>query len=132
MIDGSRITPVNDKVETIKNFLQSTTLRQLSGFIGMVNYYRQFIPNCSQIFMPLTNLLRNQRKKNSIIVLDNGELLAFNNAKEALINYIKLLYRAEDENVKFALTTDASSDTIKGSCYTKNTWDVNKLCYFSL
>lgn len=82
VINGSGITPVNDKVETIK----PTTLRQLPGFIGMVIYYRQFIPNCSQILMALIDLLRNQRKKNSTIDLDNSELIAFNNAKEALIN----------------------------------------------
>lgn len=58
----------------------------------MVKYYREFIPNCSQIPMPLTNSLQSQRKKNSTVIVNSNKLVAFKNAKETLINYTKLSY----------------------------------------
>lgn len=92
MIDGTGITPVIDEVEAIKEFPQPSTLHQLQRFMDMINYYRQFVPHCSKILLPLTDLLCNQKKKNSKIILSSRKLTAFNDAKEALISYTKLCY----------------------------------------
>jgi hypothetical protein len=33
-------------------------IKQLQCFLGMVNFYRRFLPNCAQVLRPLTDLLR--------------------------------------------------------------------------
>ena len=63
MIDEQGITPVPEKVRAIQNFPQPTSLRQLRRFLGLVNYYRRFIPGCSRILTPLTNMLQQQKIK---------------------------------------------------------------------
>lgn len=63
VIDKTETTPLPDKVKAINDFPQPTTLRQLRRYLGLVNYYRDFVPKCSQILAPLTDLLRGQGKK---------------------------------------------------------------------
>jgi hypothetical protein len=33
-------------------------IKQLQRFLGMVNFYRRFLPNCAQVLHPLTDLLK--------------------------------------------------------------------------
>ena len=58
------IKPLPQKVEEIENFLPPTNLKQLrlkqlnlKQFLGMVNYYRRFIPNGADALRPLNALL---------------------------------------------------------------------------
>lgn len=46
------------KVEAIKNIAAPKNIRQLRSFLGMVNFYRQFIPNCAEICKDLNDLLK--------------------------------------------------------------------------
>lgn len=96
--------PVPEKVEAIKSFQEPTTLRQLRRFLGLINYYRRFIPNCSQILIPLTDLLQRQKKKKSNISLWDDTLKTFNQAKETLTNFTKLTYISDDDNSIITLT----------------------------
>jgi putative transposase len=38
-------------------------IKQLQRFLGMVNFYRRFLPGCAQVLQPLTDLLRGGTKK---------------------------------------------------------------------
>ena len=71
----------------------------------MINLYRRFIPNCSTILQPLTNL---PQRKNRNISLETDALHAFNTAKTALVNFINLSYIKDDPQTHLTLTTDAS------------------------
>ncbi|BHF60739.1 hypothetical protein SprV_0100370500 [Sparganum proliferum] len=53
--EGSR--PLPSKVEALRNFPPPTSKRQLQRFLGMVNFYRRFLPNCACLMLPLTNML---------------------------------------------------------------------------
>lgn len=112
VIDEKGITPLPEKIESISNFSQSTLLRQLHRFLGLINYYRRFIPGCSQILIPLTDLLQQQHQKNSKITLEGESLTAFHRAKDALANFTKLSYITDDDSM-IILTTDASGDSIR-------------------
>ena len=111
-IDATGIAPLPEKVSAIQNFETPTSLRQLRRFLGLINYYRQFIPHCSEILSPLTDMLKNQKKKNAKISMQDKELKAFNQAKNALAKYTKLNYILDDDNATLTLTTDASSNAI--------------------
>ena len=54
--DGLQIYP--SKVQLIMDWKAPTNLKELMSFLGMVNYYREFIPNFSSLAVPLTQLTR--------------------------------------------------------------------------
>ncbi|CAG8723931.1 692_t:CDS:2, partial [Cetraspora pellucida] len=56
--DGVR--PDDSKVDKIKTFPTPVNLRQLRGFIGLMSYYRKFIPNFASIARPLHYLLKKE------------------------------------------------------------------------
>jgi hypothetical protein len=50
--------PPADHAAEIKNCPPPQDIKQLQRFLGMVNFYRHFLPTCAQVLKPLTNLLR--------------------------------------------------------------------------
>jgi hypothetical protein len=44
-------------VEVIQSFPQPQDKKQLQSFLGLVNFYRRFIPAVAQILLPLTDAL---------------------------------------------------------------------------
>lgn len=53
-----KLRPLSEKVTAIQNFNRPSTKKQVRSFIGMVGFYRKFIPNFSAIAAPLTDLTR--------------------------------------------------------------------------
>jgi len=47
------------KIKTIKEWPRPRNKRDVQSFLGLVNYYRRFIGNCSAIAKPLTELTKN-------------------------------------------------------------------------
>lgn len=60
--DANSITPLPAKIYSIQDFPMPTSIKQLRRFIGMINFYRRFIPNCSTILQALTNPLQRKNK----------------------------------------------------------------------
>ncbi|KAM7314905.1 uncharacterized protein ISCGN_004689 [Ixodes scapularis] len=57
-LDCGRITPNPEKLTAIREFPAPTDVNSLRRCLGMVNFYREFIPNCASLQAPLTRLLR--------------------------------------------------------------------------
>ncbi|BHF75285.1 hypothetical protein SprV_0501838100 [Sparganum proliferum] len=69
------------KVEAIHDFPLPTSKRQLQRFLGMVNFYRRFLPNCVGLMLALTNMLSGPKDPLDLI----GEALtAFERIKNSL------------------------------------------------
>ncbi|CAI9739666.1 XP_029654124.1uncharacterized protein LOC115227430 isoform X1 [Octopus vulgaris] len=92
MIDKDGIRPLPEKVDAIRNFPAPTSLRKLREFLGLVNFYRRFIPHCADAARLLTDLLRNRTRKNEDITLNEEELTSFNDLKEMLANASMLVF----------------------------------------
>src|SRR5678816_784533 len=53
-ISRDGILPLQKNVKGALEFPVPTSVKQLRQFLGMVNFYRRHIPNCSQISKPLS------------------------------------------------------------------------------
>ncbi|BHF57122.1 hypothetical protein SprV_0100006300 [Sparganum proliferum] len=56
-VDSEGLRPLPSEVGTVRNFPPTTSKCQLQRFLGMVNFYRRFLPNCADLMLPLTNML---------------------------------------------------------------------------
>jgi hypothetical protein len=50
------------KVKDILDWKPPISMHQVCQFLGMVGYYRQFIPDFSKVAKPITELIKNQTK----------------------------------------------------------------------
>ena len=51
-------TPLEDKVKAIKEARYPTNTSELKAYLGLLNYYHQYISNAATILDPLHRLLR--------------------------------------------------------------------------
>ncbi|CAH2097753.1 unnamed protein product [Euphydryas editha] len=98
--------PLESKVQAIREFPAPTNVRQLRRFLGMVNFYRRFLPNSAQIQAPLNSLLAGSVKASHPVNLTGNTLASFEQCKESLSNAALLAH--PDSDAKLALVTDAS------------------------
>src|SRR5436190_3909218 len=103
--DGIRPNP--DKINTVKSFPIPKTPKEIKQFLGLIGYYRKFIPNFAKITKPLTQCLK---KDNKIDIEDSNYRKSFECAKNLLINTPILQY--PDYEKTFTITTDASNFAI--------------------
>ena len=85
IVDATGIRTLPDKVAAIQEYPQPATLRELRQFLGLVTFYRRFIPSCAHIIQPLTDLLSGpQTPKNRPLTWFDAAISAFCNIKAAL------------------------------------------------
>ena len=65
-ISAQGIAPVQEKSEAIRNFPLPNDQKALRHYLGMVNYYRQFIPSCAEVLSPLHKMITLSKKSKSI------------------------------------------------------------------
>lgn len=111
-VDCNGISPLADKVKAITEIAPPTSLRSLREFLGLINFYRRFIPHCAEIIQPLTDLLK-CKEKNKTVELDNTALAAFNKVKEKLTQSTLLAHPRNDAAVN--LVVDASNFAVGGA-----------------
>ncbi|ROL53801.1 Transposon Tf2-6 polyprotein [Anabarilius grahami] len=104
IIDHSGIRMDERKVESISNWPEPTTIKELQRFLGFANFYRRFIKSFSSITHPLTSLLRHQPKSLS---WSPAATNAFNLLKEAFTTAPLLVH--PDPELPFIVEVDAST-----------------------
>lgn len=89
-VSAQGIQPLESKVQAIREFPEPTSLRQLREFLGLVNFYHRFVPNCAKILEPLNKLLSAPGRRH----FNWGEeaITAFNTIKEALADATLLVH----------------------------------------
>lgn len=102
--------PLESKVEAIKNFPVPSTVRELRRFLGMINFYRRFIPDAAQTQAPLNALLTGSVKGSHPVSIVGEALEAFNKSKDSLCSATLLAH--PDCDCKLGLTTDASDKAL--------------------
>ena len=112
-VDATGISPLPERVETIRATAPPTTIKELQRFNGMINYYRRWIPQAAGHMFHLFDALKGQ-KKGGPKTLDwtPDRQKSFDSVKEALAK-ATLLHHPRP-NAQLALTTDASNQAIGG------------------
>ena len=96
------VTPTAEKSQAIADWPTPTSVKEVRSFLGLVNFYRRFIPKFADTAAPLTDLTGSK----VTFTWQDRHQKAFNSLKQALISPPVLDYpRGSD---KFTLTTDAS------------------------
>ena len=90
----------------VEEFPTPQTVKQLKSFLGLMSYYRRFIPGFSGLASPLHKLL----KKDARYEWTNDQAQAFRGLKNKLISPPILRY--PDYSREFILTTDASNEGV--------------------
>lgn len=108
-ISPSGTKPLESKDEAIKEFPVPKTVRQLRRFLGMLNFYRRFLPHSAAIQVTLNALLACRVKASQSVDISGEALLFFNKCKESWA--IAALLAHPDSQAELALVTDASSSS---------------------
>lgn len=103
IISKDGIKPNPDKISAIQKYPLPKTSTEIKRFLGLVGYYRKFIPDFAKITKPMTQCL----KKGVKITLDQNYIDCFEKCKTLLLNDPILQY--PDFLKEFILTTDASN-----------------------
>ena len=127
-ISADGISPLHCKVQAINDFPLPTSLRKLREFLGLVNFYRRFVPDCAAIIQPLTDLLTKKHKKDSFEVPDDAKS-AFDTIKSSLANATLLVHPSPQ--APYCLMVDASNVAVGGVLQQKinNIW--HPISFFS-
>ncbi|GBM66659.1 Transposon Ty3-G Gag-Pol polyprotein [Araneus ventricosus] len=112
-IDKYGITPLPEKVKAISNFPRPKTVQDLRRFLGMLNFFRRFLPQAAQKQLPLQKMLGKCKKR------DKTPLNCIDESEQAFQNCINDLKEAThlappDSNAAIILMTDASDRAIGG------------------
>ncbi|KAI4897040.1 hypothetical protein NFI96_014401, partial [Prochilodus magdalenae] len=104
ILGGGQIRPQVDKVEAVKATPQPSTKRRVRSFLGLVGWYRRFIPNFATKATALTDLTKNDQPQR-VKWTENCEH-SFNELKNALCE--EPVLASPDFSKPFIVQTDAS------------------------
>jgi len=110
-LNSNFIGPLQETIVRILEMPRPRTKKQVRSLLGLINFYRRYIPDCATLISPLTDLTR-RRAPNRVQWRDKQEA-AFTNVKEVLSK--EPILKLPDLDKEFILQTDASDVGI-GAC----------------
>ena len=107
-LSAEGLRPLSDKVEAVKKMQPPRTVTELRRFLGMVGYYRPFLPAMAETAAPLYKLTGGPRVKgNTKIPWDWEHQDAFDRVIKTLSQQTTLNF--EDAKLPLVITSDASN-----------------------
>ena len=108
-VDQNGITPLEERVSAIRQTPRPTTVKELQRFLGLVNYYRRFVPKAAQHMFHLFGALKGKPKT---LPWTPDCDKSFQAIKDGLAN-AALLHHPRP-TAPLAVTTDASKFAVGG------------------
>ena len=108
IVSKGLIKPVPGKVDAILSAPRPRTKKEVRSFLGLVGYYRKFIPNFAAIAVPISDLTKNGKATN--VEWGEAQELAFTTLKSR-ITTAPILHLPHTEKT-YVLRTDASDKGI--------------------
>ncbi|XP_025831093.1 uncharacterized protein LOC108740169 [Agrilus planipennis] len=128
-LTGNGAEPLPEKVETIRKYPKPENAKQLRQFLGMLNFYLQFLPNAADKQAPLTSLLHDGVKGKAPIEWTPAALEAFVACKNSLAEATLLAHPKLDATL--ALICDASNTAVGAALHQRVDNDWEPLGFFS-
>ncbi|KAI5755581.1 hypothetical protein M8J77_018107 [Diaphorina citri] len=132
MVSSDGVVPLEHKVSAIKRFPLPDTVNDLRRFLGMINFYRRFVPHMAEMQAPLNEYLKSSKKNDKTkIIWSEKTRLFFEKCKEALCRATLLFHPHPD--MELCLSVDASDVSIGGALHQKfkNSTDWQPLGFYS-
>ena len=114
-ISKAGISMSTTKIRAVQEFPKPVVLTQLRSFLGLANYFRDFVPNHSNVVSPLHQMIDHAAKKQSKLIWTVAGETAYEAIKD-LISKSPLLYFMSD-TAPIVLMTDASDYGVGGYLY---------------
>src|SRR5450830_1451924 len=125
-VDADGVAPLTKNIEAVRVFPRPSDIKGLQRFLGMVNFYRRFMPGLAGLVKPLTDLLRGSPKK--LDWTPEAEA-AFGVAKAALQDCTVLAHPRP--NSILSLAVDASDTHVGGVLQQLDDRSWRPLAFFS-
>lgn len=110
-VNSRGIIPLPSKVQAILDFPTPLEAWPLRGYLGMLNFYRRFIPNSASHQIKLQSLITTNKKKDRTRITWTPEALeSFQTTKDSLAR--AALLAQPDPMARLSLITDASDLSI--------------------
>lgn len=117
ILSSEGISKCPEYTNKVANFPRPTNVTELRRFLGLINFQRKFIQNCSSIAKPLSKLTGLPKK--TVIQWDDEMSKAFEMLKMEVTKEITLAYPNYDDKInKLELYVDASN-VGAGACLTQ-------------
>lgn len=114
-----------DRLKEIKNFPRPKTLKMIRGFLGMMNYYKKFIPRLAEKELTIIELLRKDEKW----IWDERRTRVFEEIKEEFRK--NLLLCTPDFTKEFILRCDATDFAIAAELLQEQDGVEVPICFIS-
>ncbi len=111
-VSAGGIQPLAAKVATITNLLPPTTVRDLLRYLGMLNYYRCFLPAAAQFLQPISDVLLGNVACSKWLTWTPEMTTSFAASKPLLVDTVPLAH--QDLAVHILVAMDASDTHVGG------------------
>jgi hypothetical protein len=123
-VDQHGVWLLQRHVQAISDFPPPQDVKQLQQFLGIVNFYRRFLPGIARTLHPLTDALRGAPK-----TLEWSPTAAFGEAKAALAAAVPMAHPAP--NAVLSLAAEASDTHVGGVLQQLNGGSWQPLAFYS-
>jgi hypothetical protein len=124
-VTTSGLRPLASKVQPILSFPSPTNLPSLHRFLGMLNFYRRFLPGIAHVLRPLTDACSNQQPFQWTSPMDSS----FQTAKSLLASAVPLHH--PNPSAILSLATDASDSHVGAVLQQRARGSWQPLAFFS-
>ncbi|GFW53108.1 retrovirus-related Pol polyprotein from transposon 17.6 [Trichonephila clavipes] len=130
LITPDGIKPLPDKVQAVLDYKQPETVGSLRKFLGLLNFYRRFLPKAAEQQYFLSEFLKGSKGKDSKPLNWSSEAItAFQRCKQALADAALLAHPSP--SAPLALHVDASDYAIGGALHQVVDSELQPLAFFS-
>lgn len=121
-MDHHGVHPPPEKVAVIQNLAQSSTVRRIRASLGLINFYRRFIPKCASTLLPLTGLLKDVKHNSAPLMWADTASCAFSSIKGDLADATLLTHPQEIAPINImADSSDVAIGVVLQQCI-HNAW----------